>query len=292
MLFNDYQIETIRTALRAYKAYTYSPHGTGLTWLEVAAKIDAHTGVEMTPEVLRQFVEGVSKKANPLRRRVPSPANLEAIKSFLVQPEIDALHEDELKAFHFAYQAPHRMLQFLKQTFDRDPVRPPRALEGWYRVSRVFEGRVVHINLWLKIPADGDIIMVSEIADIEDAPSKSGPESSERAFEPDDDLDDNLDDGVYDGRVESHGWALLTPEDNLFFFMKELPYSRNHYYFALANAADLWSDAPVERISLLRHIYPYELDDPQASEQDVLKTIIRNVSGNTLLFTRSAARNY
>ena len=56
MVFDEFQLETIKAALRAYRAFSRGRSGRGLTWLEVTGDIEAYTGVAMGPDLLRRFV--------------------------------------------------------------------------------------------------------------------------------------------------------------------------------------------------------------------------------------------
>ena len=156
---DDLRLEKLRAALRAYRAFTRGRSRSSLTWLELAGDIEAYTGVAMGAEVLRQFVEGVSRK-DPARTRVPSDQNLQAIVAFLTHPDIDALSAKELEEDEFAWQACVRLSQFLRQDFDRESVRPPAGLEGTYRAAAAIEGGTAATWLRLRVrPEDGTILV-------------------------------------------------------------------------------------------------------------------------------------
>ena len=82
MAYSPRQLDMIRASLRAHKAYTTAVDGKPLTWQGLAYDIEDHSGVVMTAEVLRQFVNGVSKKNNPGRQRVPSDENIVAMVNY------------------------------------------------------------------------------------------------------------------------------------------------------------------------------------------------------------------
>lgn len=263
---DDLRLEKLRAALRAYRAFTRGRSRSSLTWLELAGDIEAYTGVAMGAEVPRQFVEGVSRK-DPARVRVPSDQNLEAIVAFLTHPDIDALSAKELEEDEFAWQACVRLRQFLRQDFDRESVRPPAGLEGTYRASAAIEGGTAATWLRLRVCPEDGTILVRESGDLyEDG------------------------EGEHQGKVhrahrEAVGWSVLTPEDSLLFFLKDLPYGRNHYWVLAAEAA-LWSAAEPKRLILLRHDYPPELGDDDWQVNDLRSAVAARLTAAVHIFER------
>lgn len=259
---DDPRLEKIRAALRAYRAFTRGRSRGSLTWLELSGDIEAYTNVAMGAEVLRQFVEGVSKKDSS-RTRVPSSENLQAIVAFLTHPEIDALSAKELEEDDFAWQACVRLSQFLRQDFNAEPVRPPAALAGTYRAAAGTGGASCAIALHLQVRAEDGTILVRERGDLY--------EGGERK--------------LHKAHREAVGFSVLTPEDSLLFFLKDLPYGRNHYW-VLAAEADLWSKTPPARLILLRHDYPPELGDTGWPVNDLRTAIAQRLAANIHVFER------
>src|SRR5690242_1151296 len=118
MAYSDWQIVLIRAALRSHKAFYVDGDGKPLTWQDLADDIVDEGLQNLSPEILRQFVQGVSKKKNPGQQRIPAEHNLEAIVRYLMQPDIGALAPHELDEPDFAFHAPVRLLAYLKQEFD------------------------------------------------------------------------------------------------------------------------------------------------------------------------------
>ncbi|MBK8174854.1 MAG: hypothetical protein IPK66_06165 [Rhodospirillales bacterium] len=259
---DDLRIEKLRAALRAYRAFTRGRSRSSLTWLELSGDIEAYTNVAMGAEVLRQFVEGVSKK-DPARTRIPSEQNLEAIVAFLTHPEIDALSRKELKEDDFAWQACVRLSQFLRQEFDAEPVRPPPSLEGTYRAVTATDGATFATLLRLQLRPEDGTVLVRESADLYEDEAH----------------------GRHKAHREAVGWSVLTPEDSLLFFLKDLPYGRNHYW-VLAAEADLWSDTPPGRLILLRHDYPPELGESGWQVNDLRAAIAARMAASIHVFER------
>lgn len=259
---DDLRTEKLRAALRAYRAFTRGRSRGSLTWLELSGDIEAYTNVAMGAEVLRQFVEGVSKR-NPSRTRIPSDHNLQAIVAFLTHPQIDALSAKELEEDDFAWQACVRLSQFLRQDFDAEPVRPPPSLEGSYRAVTETGGASCTMLLRLQVRAEDGTIMVRECADLYDG--------GERKF--------------HKAHREAVGFSVLTPEDSLLLFLKDLPYGRNHYW-VLAAEAELWSETPPARLILLRHDYPPELGDTGWPVNDLRAGVAERLAAGIHVFER------
>lgn len=201
---NDLRLEKIRAALRAYRAFTRGRSRGSLTWLELSGDIEAYTNVAMGAEVLRQFVEGVSKKV-PARARIPSSENLQAIVAFLTHPEIDALSSKELEEDDFAWQACVRFQQFLRQDFDAEPLRPPAALEGAYRAATETGGARCAVTLRLQVRPEDGTILVRESGDLYEGGERPIPETRQEKR--------------HKAHREAAGFAVLTPEDGLLFFL-------------------------------------------------------------------------
>lgn len=259
---DDLRTEKLRAALRAYRAFTRGRSRGSLTWLELSGDIEAYTNVAMGAEVLRQFVEGVSKR-DPSRTRIPSEHNQQAIVAFLTHPQIDALSAKELEEDDFAWQACVRLGQFLRQEFDAEPVRPPPSLEGTYRAVSEIDGAGCTMLLRLQVRGEDGTIMVRESADLYDGAERT----RHRAHR------------------EAAGFSVLTPEDSLLFFLKGLPYGRNHYW-VLAAEADLWLDTPPVRLILLRHDYPPELGDTGWPVNDLRAAIAARMVASIHVFER------
>ena len=272
-MLTDWQLEKIRTALRAHRAYTPGKSGRGLTWLELVADVEAYTGVAMSDEVARQFVQGTNRKGqDPVRYRRPEPDNLAAMLAYLTHSDIGALSEDELGEDAFAYQVPLRLLEYLKQDFDAgELVLPPSGLNGRYSAAAASD-RITATVLVLQQDPETGVIRASETSEIYDHPGEASLRDWRR-------LDRR---NSFRARKSAEGWAVLTPEDALLFFMKDRPYGRNHYW-TLAADADLWSKGPVGQLILLRHDYPAELEHGGTAAKHELS---RHFLGNLFAFER------
>jgi hypothetical protein len=216
--------ELIKTRVDAY--YDQHQEARGLTWAGLCDEIFDLTKVQVRHEVLRQWVEGFIAKyrKSPIH---PNEAELKAIASFLMHPDINMLSKKELNEPEIPYRFAAFLLDSLaypghKQDF------PPLALSGTYLACpRAEDGRMVPKVLGLKVREGDHVIRISE-----------------RSF---------LVDARFD---DANGWGVITPEDNLFIFLKNERSGKNHYYFTMASYPSLWSDTSLCQFALLRHGHP------------------------------------
>jgi hypothetical protein len=236
----DRRIELIRSRLEAY--YDIESRGPGkVSWRTISDEIDEIAGVKMDHESLRQFVRRTMRRG---RARVPETEHLEAIVNFLCHPEIDMLSRDELENRDVPQVLARFLLDFLRSKQENEPLPLPTALIGSYRAldgDLRLPDRVIDLSLGIE---DGsDVIRLSEIATAYsyDLLTTGGVYKSEITQ-----------------RLESDGWAILTPEDNLIIFMKQKRYGRNHYYLTLGMDRNVSAGVPVDLLLLLRHQYPLQ----------------------------------
>jgi len=77
----------------------------------------------------------------------------------------------------------------------------------------------------------------------------------------------------------ANGWGVITPEGNLFLFMKHELLGYNHYYFTIALHPDIWSEVPPTQLALMRHAYPV----PQTPDSRSLPDLMKETDGDTVL---------
>ena len=275
MELTEWQIEKVRTALRAWRHYTPSLERHHQTWAEVAGQIEALTEVFMPAESLRQFVEGVSRRGEPERQRTLQPERLRAVVAFLTNSEIGAMTRDELDEDRFVYTAPLRLAEFLEQELDRDAPRPTSRIDGAYRAVAREAGRIVALELTLRTDAASGVIRAGLARDIYADPGNMPFESWDEAQRQ----------RNRRSRKESAGWAVLTPEDNILIFLKDLPFPVNHY-LSLAAEADLWTGLPVTRLIVLRQDYPPERDGAGQDPAAGLARIGERLAAQVTVFDR------
>lgn len=279
----DEHIPKIRHALRDRQRYEKGRNSEDLTDVELAADIEAYTGVKMGSEVVRRFIGGYYR--DPVTGRVipPKPRNLKAIVDYLTQPEVGALSPEALTGRDDQTVAARKLAAYLMQDFDQGPATPPRSLEGAYRAIVEVAGRRLVRHLTLEIPHDDGVILVR---------AKEYPSSAEG--------DDAPKEGA--GVRESRGWAVFTPEDYLLFFMKDLARSTNHYYFGFGQVSDFYSREAVDCLLLVRQDDVNELSDRDSADlrklmqesslevasplRGLAPSIVKKTAGNPHLFQR------
>jgi len=271
------QIELIRARIEAY----YDLHQTmsrKASWVGVADQIFEETKVLMDDEVLRQFVQRVTRKTKPpLQRvtrkkkpRIPNPENLRAIVSFLLADNIGLLTREELEAPEIPYRLAQFLLDFLRHP-THDQAYPPEALAGSYLalIKDADGSDRTRIQLDVQVSENDHIIRLSEITEVFsvvveadfDAEEISDPQS------------------VLNVRRYSEGWGVITPEENVLIFMKRERYGYNHYYLTIALHPPIWSETSALHFALLRHAYPVP-DDPNSK---TFEDLIKETDGDTVL---------
>lgn len=253
--------------------------GDSFTWKDVAEAIDEYTGLKIPDERLRQFVEGINTADGGRKFPVPKNDRLTAIYKFATTEEIGLLAESEMDEFMPSHQAPLRLLEYLDQSFDGQRILPPETIQGVYHMQMVEPDEFSVSEITLERPLDNGMIEVRQTDDY---------------YEPDiandfSDLSLQQKRKERNSRKKFGGWAILTPEDNLFFFLKNERNGRNRYYFTLASDLSHGSNVGLTQLFLLHHDYPLEtefsLKSPANIADDVMETTRRNLG----IFTKLAS---
>lgn len=245
---SEWQLSRLRDCLRAYHAYGTGNEKVGFNWKDVSQAIDLSTGTTIGPERLRQFVEGINDGAGG--RKFPVPKAIDAIWQFVTDDELQLITVEELTEHKPSIQAALRMLEYLDQDFDSDRIIPPAKLQGTYRSRKESLHDVLISEMVLETPTSEGLITVAKTEEYFDhgvADDFAEWSESERR-------------SMRNSRIKYNGWALLTPEDNLMFFLKNERNGRNHYYFTLGSDFDHSENTPVTEMILLAHDYPVERD--------------------------------
>lgn len=279
MRFSDWQLNRLRDALRAFHKFGRDAvDGRHYNWKDVSEAINLSTDVEVPPERLRQFVEGVKTPGGGRRLLTMQEDRLEAIAKFATDEDYGLISETELREHAPSWHAAQRLLEYLKQDFDTERILPPSTLEGTYRNGRIDEDSYVVRELTLQRASDDGLIRLMQIEDsykLLDGMQFDNftPEKREE---------------VRDSRVVYGGWAILTPEDNLLMFLKKERTGHNCYYMTVA--AENWHslEAPAAALALLRHDYPLETNEGEPLEPKNLPGISEAIGNNITLFRRVA----
>ena len=221
----------------------------------------------------------MSKKEYPVRYRDPSPQNLEAIVSYLTNPNIDALVAGELDQQRFSWQVPRRLSEFLSEEIDQAEQAPLMQLEGTYRASLSTDETVTVTRLTLRHDAENGFIRADEASDIYTNPGTGDVLS----------LTTRQRHKHHRVRTDAAGWAVLTPEDNILFVLKDRAFGFNHYWTLAAEALP-WQGAPVARLILQKHDEPTKLDELAAgdngAQQDIPHALYQHLLGMVFCFER------
>ncbi len=274
--YTERQIKLIRDRLKAYQLAQHSGPQR-MTWLGVCGRIFSLVKVQMDEEVLLQFVEQVSRKDRPDKPRIPSPKNLTAIVKFLGHEEIDMLSVEELREPEVPYGLALSFSDFLRGDSEGKNLPPPTAINGSYRAQIRGPGNLDReIELSLEVDEQNSLVRIFEHA---------------KSYLPKSQLAGNqaYSRGEARQRVQSEGWGILTPEDNLFIFMKGKHYGSNYYYLTLGMDRNLRSESPIGKLLLLRHQYPVQQSQvPQSFDE-----LKEESDGDTVLldFDRLNAKN-
>jgi hypothetical protein len=278
MAYSDWQLNRLRDALRAYHDYGGKDQGEDYNWNSVAEGIAEWLDLKDPPvssERLRQFVEGNRSKDGSMRKfGTLKPESLEHVIRFAFERRL--LIPEELEEPAPEIHAPQRLLEYLNKG-ERARVVPSVIFDGRY-TARVVEDRVYReFDLTLHRPHERGLLLVTKS---EEAFEKSLLEKAS-TWNPEERREHCRKRTLY------AGWAIFTPEDNMMVFLKEKDNGKNLYQFTLA--ADWYApDTVVERLFLLRHQYPVEMENTNQSDEQILDSIMQETKGNIVVFRRIA----
>jgi hypothetical protein len=229
MRFSDWQLNRLRDALRAFHKFGRDPvDGRHYNWKDVSEAIFLAAEVEVPPERLRQFVEGVKTSDGGRRLLTMQEDRLDAIAKFATDEDYGLISEAELREHAPSWHAAQRLLEYLKQEFDTERILPPATLEGTYRTWRFEPDDFVVRELTLQRASDDGLIRLMQVEDSYDL--LSGAQY--------DDLSPKQREKARTSRITYGGWAILTPEDNLLMFLKNERNGRNCYYMHIDPVAE------------------------------------------------------
>jgi hypothetical protein len=275
MAYSDWQLNRLRDALRGY--HDYEPgHGSGsFNWKDVSEAISLTADVSVPPERLRQFVEGNRSKDGARRKFQSMQAeSLDAIVKFLTEERL--LLPEELEEYAPPWQAAQRLLDYLDQNFDKQRILPPVTFEGTYRARYTNKRGFAVQELTFQKPSGEGLMQVIKAEEYYPASARDEYDKWNLVQRRD----------RRHTRTLYGGWAIFTPEDNVMVFLKQADNGKNLYQFTLAADMSYQPDAAVERLVLLGHDYPVELEDTSRDAPDMLRAILQETEKNILFFGR------
>jgi hypothetical protein len=115
MRFSDWQLNRLRDALRAFHKFGRDAvDGRHFNWKDVSEAIFLSAEVEVPPERLRQFVEGVKTPAGGRRLLTMQDDRLDAIAKFATDEDYGLISEAELREHAPSWHAAQRLLEYLR----------------------------------------------------------------------------------------------------------------------------------------------------------------------------------
>jgi hypothetical protein len=276
MQFSDWQLNRLRDALRAYHDYGRDAvDGRFYNWKDVSEAISLCADIEVPPERLRQFVEG-NRSKDGARRKFQSmqEASLEAIVKFLTEERL--LLPAELEERAPEAHAAQRLLEYLDQEFDTIRLLPLAIFEGTYQMRQKDDRRFAIREVTLQQPSGEGMMRVTMTEDyyLKDAEEQYDGWTPEQRRQ------------YRRNRTLYGGWAIFTPEENVLVFLKEADNGKNLYQFTLAAEVANQPGAAIERLILLRHVYPVELENTNRDEEAMLSAILKDTEKNILILRR------
>lgn len=276
--FTHWQILLLRDALEAHRRFTEN-HETGkrpLSWNALRESVTVFTGVQFGKDDLRQFVEG--KKRGHDNFRLPQLHKLHAVFRFLTHEEISVLTPEEFeKAELVDVHAPLHLSRYLVSLAEPVPIEFPRSLVGQYesigrKDDRVFQK---HIQIMFEGPGFASVSETHDIYNVVVPPNAIGSDRLRRLISAR---------GKPDSRIMHTGWAIMTPEDNVLVFVKNIDNRENHYWkFAVEHP--IWEEGLITDLLLTRFDWPLFLGD-EATTGKAVKLSAEKAASDTWHFTR------
>jgi hypothetical protein len=280
MAYSDWQLNRLRDALRAYHDYGGKRLSQKFNWKDVAEAMAEELRLQDPPvaaERLRQFVEGNRSKDGAMRKFGSlKPESLEQVVAFVMSAGLLRPAEFEERAPSF--QAAQRLLEFFDPSGRRLHVYTAAIFEGRYK-ARVIEERVFReFDLMLHHPSEPALMEVTNTEEVFDKKLLSQADK----WDPEERRDHCRKRTVY------AGWAIFTPEGNVMVFLREAANNgKNLHQFTLA--ADWCAPGTLtERLYLLRHDFPIEMEDTNLDQEQILRSILHETEKNIVVFRRTA----
>lgn len=279
--YSHWQVLLLRDALEAYRRFN-ADHETGkrpMSWNALREKVWTYTDVDFGKDDLRQFVEG--KKLGQGNFRVPQPHRLHAVYRFLTDEHIAMLTPDEFDNAEFiGVQAPLHLSRYLVSLAEPLPIEFPRSLVGQFESIGYTDDRLFqkHLQILFEGPGFASVSETHEVYNFGVPPVRRDSKHMRRMIsgrmKP-------------DARIRHSGWAIMTPEDNMLIFMKNIDTRENHYWkFAVEHP--VWEERLVNDLLLNRFDWPLFLDG-EATTGKAVSLSATQAASDTWHFTRRGA---
>lgn len=240
MKYADWQVERLRDVLRAW--HDYHPE---FTWKDVMEAIDLKTEVRIPWERLRQFVVGVRKPDGSRSLPVLRGDRLEAVADWAFFENL--ISADEIKRYDPRLQAPQRLIEFLRGPDPpRFSVRPPR-LEGEFTGNHADQDGQVSVRvLSIRVSNSGEIEPTRQITPYLYVVSERREYFDETDYRANGPSAESL------AAVEYAGWAVVTLEGSVLFFLQSSS-GANEFYISMTQGTPEGQRGVVAALILLSY---------------------------------------
>lgn len=265
--YSEDQLDRIRVSLRLYKQRS------GRSWKDVVWEILVRGGSEDLADASAQGERSLKDYENILLRfavgfpkgkysRIQDRAFMDLVLRFVLSDYPGLLKAEDLQPYKADFQAVLSLQHHLYSGLNGF-VPPSGILAGSYRRLELWKGSLLARTMTIGAPDESGLLPVHEREEffdrsvIHDYPGQNEDKRLAKA---------SL-------RVYS-GWAVLTPEDNLFFVMKRRGTGENRIYYTLAvnhegefttgESQNGGEKSSVEELTLIHHDYPLVLSEADA----------------------------
>lgn len=286
MELTNYQLALIRHALYHFYTYERDEEGKAFNWITMWYEVKDHAeshGRELDytdkhgAERLRQFVLGVPVERGGAAYRYPTPRSdlLASIRDFVLDEDYQLITPEELAEEQPSWRALVRLAEYLKQDPESANFQKLERLMARYQFVTHRDGKTTITILSLNSATALGLVEVTETAELyDDRIEKRSFLSAYRA------------ERMLHRRVSS-GWAVLSSELSLRFYLKNQSDGLNQYYLSVAS--DISQDAldDICYLILLKHDKVEKLNKKAEIDFGQIEEMIRGeLVSNLCRFTR------
>lgn len=286
MELTNYQLALIRHALYHFYTYERDEEGKAFNWTTMWYEVKDHAeshGRELDytdkhgAERLRQFVLGVPVERGGAVYRYPTPRSdlLASIRDFVLDEDYQLITPEELSEEQPSWRALVKLAEYLKQDPESANFQKLERLMARYQFVTHRDGKTTITILSLNSATALGLVEVTETAELyDDRIDKRSFLSAYRAEK------------MLHRRVSS-GWAVLSSELSLRFYLKNQDNGMNQYYLSMASDMDDDNLDEFKYLILLRHDKLERLKKKGEIDLGQIEETLRlEMSSNLCSFTR------
>lgn len=286
MELTNYQLSLIRHALYHFYTYERDDEGKAFNWLTLWYWVQDHAekhgrALDYTDkngtERLRQFVLGVPIRKGSSVYKYPTPKSdlLSSIMDFVLDEDYQLITPEELSEQQPSWRALVRLAEYLKQYPESDDFPKLERLMARYQSVARNDGNTLITILSVNSATPLGLIEVTETAE------QYADKIDKRSF-----LSAYRAEKMLHRRISS-GWAVLSPELNLRFYLKNQDNGLNRYYLSLASDISGDNLDDFSCLFLLRHDRLKRLNKKAGIDLDLVEETLRSeLAENLCRFTR------